>query len=77
MKGKKCFRHRHLINWSQQGPKGMKMGKNTEFAWMSTREICDHLSISSRTLERYRKRRQEATLSLSLIARIWADPTGI
>lgn len=31
--------------------------KNTEkFEWMSTREICDHLSISSRTLERYRKR---------------------
>ncbi|MEN0581607.1 excisionase Xis [Phytobacter palmae] len=34
----------------------MSKKHSEKFEWMSTREICVHLSISSRTLDRYRKR---------------------
>jgi hypothetical protein len=54
----------------------MSKKHSEKFEWMSTREICDHLGISSRTLERYRKRPAGSNPFPILIARIWADPTG-
>lgn len=51
------------------------MSKATnKFELMSTKDICGQLCISSRTLERYRKRAPNENPFLSQIALTWVDP---